>query len=132
VKGPEEKRIVLAIDDDKMQLGLFMKMLGSIYDLRTAESASLAKHYLETERADLILLDITMPHISGFDFLSDIKRNPGYMKVPIIIVSGNSGDDFMKEAKNSSAYDVLGKPVKPDTLIRTIEKALNSCKQQED
>ena len=118
------KKIVLAIDDNKMQLDMFEKMLGSKYDVRTANSASTALAFLNTDQADIILLDIEMPNISGFEFLGDIRLIPSYMKVPILIVSGKSGPEFFNKARNSGAFEVLSKPVKTDVLIETIEKAL--------
>ena len=119
-----DKKIVLVIDDDPMLLELMQKMLSDEYDVRMVNSASNALNYLNTDVADVILLDITMPNISGFDFLHDIREIPSYMTVPIIIVSGNSGQDFLREAGNSSAFDVLMKPVKKDVLVQTIEKSL--------
>ena len=119
-----DKKIVLAIDDNMMQLDMFKKMLEIKYDVRTANSASHALNYLNSDKADIILLDIEMPNISGFDFLLDIRRIPSYMDVPIVIVSGTVGPGFTKEAKDASAFDVLHKPVKADDLIETIEKAL--------
>ena len=118
------KKTVLAIDDNEMQLGLFQKILFSKYDIRTVNSASSALAYLNSDKANIILLDIEMPNISGFDFLFDIRKIPSYMDVPIIIVSGNSSQDFLAKARSSSAADVLTKPVKKETLIETIEKAL--------
>ena len=122
----EKKKIVLAIDDNKMQLDLFQKMLGEKYELRTVNSASSAMMYLNTSPADVVLLDIEMPYISGFDFLNDIRTLPSYFKVPIIIVSGQTGQDFLNKARNSSAFEVLSKPVNSEVLIKTIEKALAS------
>ena len=119
-----EKMIILAVDDNVVQLKLFQTMLGEKYDLRPAKSATDALSFLNSSHADLILLDIEMPNISGFDFLFDIRKIPSYMKVPIIIVSGNSGQEFFEKAKDSSAFDVLTKPVNPGKLIETIEKAL--------
>ena len=118
------KKTILAIDDNLMQLDMFKKMLGEKYDLRTASSASNALNFLNTSEADLILLDIEMPNITGFEFLYDIRRIPSYMNVPIIIVSGTVGPDFANQAKAASAFDVLNKPVKTENLIGTIEKAL--------
>ena len=120
------KKIILAIDDNQMQLDMFHKMLDGKYDVRTADCASAAMRFLSLneDKADVVLLDITMPHISGFEFLNDIKSIPSYLDIPIIIVSGNTGQDFLQEAKNSSAFAILGKPVNPEKLIETIEKAL--------
>ena len=121
-----ERKVILAIDDNLVQLDMFKKMLVPKYDLRLVKSASDAIHFLNVDQADVILLDIEMPNITGFDFLSDIRRLPSYMDVPIIIVSANTGHEFFQKARSSSAFDVLTKPVLPETLVRTIEKALAS------
>ena len=121
-----DRKTVLAIDDNAMQLELFKKMLGEKYDVRTANSASAALAFLNSSHADLILLDIEMPNITGFDFLYDIKSIPSHMGVPIIIVSGKTGKEFFDEARSSGAFDVLSKPVKHENLLETIEKALAS------
>jgi PleD family two-component response regulator len=126
IKKTECKTIILAIDDNVQQLKVFQGILASRYDLRVVKSASDALNYLNNNQADLILLDIEMPNISGFNFLTDIRKIPRYMAVPIIIVSGNTGEDFFKEAKNSTASDVLTKPVLPDVLINSIEKSLKA------
>jgi CheY-like chemotaxis protein len=125
----EDKKIVLAIDDDKIQLAVFKGILARKYDLRTANSASEAMNYLNNYPADAILLDFKLPNISGFDFLIDIHKIPNYVNVPIILVSGNEGKEFLDQAKASTAFAVMSKPVIPEDLIETIEKAI-SCKGQ--
>ena len=120
----EARKIVLSIDDNVQQLKEFQCILVPKYDLRVVKSASEALNFLNANRVDIILLDIEMPNISGFEFLDDIRRIPSYISVPIIIVSGNRGEEFFKQARNSSASDVLTKPVVPAVLIGAIEKSL--------
>jgi putative two-component system response regulator len=121
----ENKKIILAIDDNETQLILYQEMLAPKYDLRIVKSASQALHFLNTtNNVSVILLDIEMPHISGFEFLKDIRKIPSYMRVPIIIISGNTGEAFSQQARNSSAADVLTKPVVQEILVRSIEKSL--------
>jgi CheY-like chemotaxis protein len=103
---------------------MFEMVLTPDYDVRIVKSAADALRYLNSNTADVILLDIEMPNISGFEFLFDIKRIPSYVKVPIIIVSSNSGEDFVTKARDSKAFDVLSKPVMKDVLIEAIEAAL--------
>jgi len=122
------RTVVLAIDDNLVQLELYQRVLGGKYDLRPVKSASDALHFLNVDQADLILLDIEMPNITGFEFLADIRRIPSYMSVPIIIVSGITGHEFLNQARNSSAFDVLSKPVTSESLVRTIERALAAKK----
>ena len=116
------KLIVLAVDDNLQQLSEFKTILGQKFDLRTVKAASEAISFLNKNEIDVILLDIDMPNISGFEFLGDIRKIPSYFLTPIIIVSGNTGREFLNEAGNSSANAVLSKPVSPGVLINTIEK----------
>jgi len=120
----DSTKIVLAIDDNVTQLKMFQGMLTPKYDLRVVKAASDAMNFLNANTVDVILLDIEMPNINGFEFLKDIRKIPSYMKVPIIIVSGNSGEMFFSQARNSSAFDVLTKPVQSEVLVQTIEKAI--------
>ena len=119
-----EKKIVLAIDDSVQQLSEFKNILSAKYDLRVVKSAFEAISFLNRETTDIILLDIMMPNISGFEFLDDILNIPSYENVPVIIVSGNTSAEFLEKAKNSGARGVLIKPVKPELLIEEIEKNL--------
>jgi len=120
-----QKKVVLAIDDNLQQLSEFKSMLTPQYDLRVVKSASEAIAFLIRNTPDVILLDIEMPNISGFEFLGDLKKIPTYINTPIIIVSGNTSAEFMSEAKSKNVFDVLIKPVVPDVLISVIEKAIN-------
>jgi CheY-like chemotaxis protein len=119
-----DKKIVLAIDDNAVQLRVYKEMLVPRYDLRVVKAASEALHFLNNNKVDIILLDIEMPNVSGFEFLGDIKKIPSYLKVPVIVVSINSGEAFYKQARDARAADVLSKPVVPNLLINAIEKAL--------
>ena len=118
------KKIVLAIDDNLQQLSEYKNMLVPKYDLRVVKAASEAIAFLNRNHCDVILLDIEMPNINGFEFFKDIKDIPSYMNTPIIIISGNSGGEFINKCKACNASDVLHKPVLPEVLIETIEKTL--------
>jgi CheY-like chemotaxis protein len=120
----ENKKVILAIDDNPVDLNTFQGILTPKFILRAAKSASDALAFLNSSEADIILLDIEMPNITGFEFLYDIRKIPSYMAVPIIIVSSKTGEGFFNEARNSSAFDVISKPVIPSKLISSIEKAL--------
>jgi len=124
-----DKTIIMAVDDNVMQLKIFQGILTPQYDIRVVKSASDALGLLKEVKVDLILLDIEMPNISGFEFLHDIRKIPRYMYVPIIIVSGHAEPDFLATVRNSSAAEVLIKPVQPEALIEAIEKALSSSPQ---
>jgi CheY-like chemotaxis protein len=118
------KKIVLAIDDNLQQLAEFKSILTPQYDLRVVKAASEAIAFLNKNPSDILLLDILMPNISGFEFLNDIRKLPSYVDTPIIVVSGNTDEEFVEKVKNSSATGYLPKPVVPEELIDIIEKTL--------
>jgi len=120
----KDKIKILAIDDNVTQLNIFKTILVPKYDLRVVKSASEAIVFLNKSKVDVILLDINMPNICGFEFLYDIRKIPNYLDVPVIIVSGNTEEDFLDQAKKSTANDALIKPVSSEMLIKTIEKAI--------
>ena len=126
----ETKRTVLAVDDNPVQLKLFKEMLVPRYDLRVVKAASEALNYLNTNKTDIILLDIEMPNISGFEFLSDVRKIPSYKTIPMIIVSGNNSQEFIIQAKSSGAEDVLIKPVTAESLVDSIERVLRESNQK--
>ena len=124
------KEIILAVDDNPVQLKLFNEMLVPRYDLRVVKAASEALNFLNSNTVDLILLDIEMPNISGFEFLRDVRKIPSYVTVPIIIVSGNTSREFLQQARDSGAEDVLIKPVTSEMLVRTMEKVLEESEKK--
>jgi CheY-like chemotaxis protein len=128
----EDKKIILAVDDNPVQLKLFKEMLIPKYDLRVVKAASEALNFLNTNTVDIILLDIEMPNISGFEFLRDIRKIPSYIEVPVIVVSGNTGSDFLQNAKKLGAEDVLTKPVTAEGLVNSIEKYLKASVKNEE
>ena len=121
----ESQKAVLAIDDAATQLSIFQVTLGSRYDLSLVKSAQEALKLMDVKKFDLLLLDIEMPEFSGFDLLHEIRTYPQYTITPVIIISSHSDPDFLAHAKNSSAADVLIKPVDGDQLIEAIEKAFS-------
>jgi len=120
----KDKKLVLAVDDDPYELNALAGILFPAYDLHTAKSASDALASLNSKMADIIVLDADMPNISGFEFLRDIRKIPSYMNIPVIIVNDKTGQEFFHEAKNSSAFAVLSKPVIPEKLTETIKNAI--------
>ena len=119
-----EKKIILAIDDDPVVLEVFTSLLTPEYDLRISKSAADASILMDKIKPDLILLDIEMPNISGFEFLHTIKKNPRFMNVPVVVVSGHCDASFSEHAEKGGASAVVAKPVKMEDLIGNINEAL--------
>ena len=121
----EKKRMfdrILVIDDnDAFRESLEMLLSAEGYTVRTAHCGEAALAALEDAGADLVLCDLRMPGIDGFDLLPQLSRLlPG---IPIIIMSAHGTEDLAVEAIKRGAYDYLAKPFQPFELRLTLRKA---------
>ena len=123
----EEKPKILAIDDDPMILMLLADMLSPDYCLQLAKCAADAEKLITQNPPNLILLDIQMPGISGFQLLQNLKKSSEYNRIPVIIVSGHIEIEFIILAEQNGASSVVAKPINKDELLEKIKIALTGA-----
>ncbi|MCL2185982.1 MAG: response regulator [Treponema sp.] len=120
-----EKKIILAVDDmpeNLMQLG---SLLENYFDVRLAKSAEMALNVLNKTKVDLILLDIVMPEMLGFDFISILRSgNSLNKKTPVIFVTSHADIDIIGRAIKAGAKDYIVKPVVAETLYKKINSVI--------
>ncbi|MDR1730576.1 MAG: response regulator [Synergistaceae bacterium] len=118
------KKIILAVDDAQANLKIIQNTLKDSFELRLAKSAGMALMVLDRVVPDLILLDIEMPDMSGFDLMETIRSRPQLRDVPIIFVTSHATKEFVMEAGLKGAKDYIAKPFTPALLRSKIRKAL--------
>jgi len=123
--SPTERRDVLIVDDDpdiRDAVGECLRYEG--YDVHSAADGRDALDRLEYGlRPAVILLDLMMPVLNGFDVLEALKSRPEWKSIPVVIVSANRG----YEAEDlSGAVSILRKPVNVDRLLAAVEQAVAS------
>ena len=121
-----EKKVILAIDDKQEDLNILESILVPQFTLRTARSASGALASLNSCKADLILLDVNLPNISGFEFLGDIRKIPSYMNIPVIVFNAKIENEPSGKANDPNIFDAMWKPIDRERLISTIGEALEA------
>jgi CheY-like chemotaxis protein len=119
------KKIILAVDDMSMNLRTIKVTLEKIFDIRLAKSGELALSILKTTRVDLMLLDIEMPKMSGFEVLETIRNIPDLKDIPVIFVTSHVTTELITRALKSGAKDYIMKPFDPDILLRKVYAALH-------
>jgi len=108
---------VLAVDDMPESLSFISNVLKNHFKIFRVTNGKTALKVLNTQKIDLIILDIDMPEMSGIELAAEIRRIPAYTKVPIIFLSGNSTRECVAKAKQVGAVDYLIKPTNYETLL---------------
>lgn len=112
----------LVVDDSKSARFALRKYLEHhAYKVDTAESAEAAYGLLRELSPDLIFLDHIMPGEDGFEALAHLKADPQTGSIPVVICSGNEGEDFIADARKRGAAAVLAKPPTPEHLSLVLD-----------
>ena len=112
---------VLAVDDIPLNLILVQKMLMRFnFKMRTAANGQAALDAVAQQKPDLILLDLMMPGIDGFEVIRRLRENPDTADIRIVILSAlNSNEDVVK-GYNMGADDFIMKPIIMEKLLTTV------------
>lgn len=116
---------ILAVDDEKNIARLVQVNLGIRgYKVDTASDGREALEKIAAECPDLILLDVMMPHVDGFEVLRRLKENPDTRHVPVIMLSVRSQDETIAHAWEQQASGYLNKPFEIEELVNVVEVVL--------
>ncbi|MDR3304280.1 MAG: response regulator [Treponema sp.] len=130
-----DKKVILAIDDTPVSLSTIRSILKDEYDVRLSKNVEMAMQILNAVPVDLILLDIEMPDVSGFDFLRQIHAMPSMKKVPVIFVSGHKNVQVINDAFKIGANGYVIKPLSAQVLrqkVRAVMDAQLACGNESD
>jgi CheY-like chemotaxis protein len=119
------KYSVLAVDDIPLNLLLVQKMLARFnFELRTAANGQQALDAIQQKKPDLILLDLMMPGIDGFEVIRRLRANPKTQDIQIVILSAlNSNEDIVK-GFNEGANEFITKPIIMEKLLTCVVNQL--------
>ena len=102
---------ILVVDDELVNIQLMTAALKDEYDILTAMNGFNAVSQLKEHKPDLILLDVMMPDLSGFDVCSIIKSDPAFTDLPVIFLTALDTDDEELHGLKLGGIDYLTKPV---------------------
>ena len=116
---------VLIVDDVPLNTMLVEKMLSRFhFRIRKAENGLEAMREVIAEKPHLIFLDIMMPIMDGFQVLEQLRKNPDYADIKVVVLSAlNSNEDIVK-AYNLGANDFISKPIMLEKLLNSVAKQL--------
>jgi response regulator RpfG family c-di-GMP phosphodiesterase len=113
-------KIILAVDDMTTNLRTIKVVLEKKYHVLLAKSGEIALFILKDTPVDLILLDIDLPTMSGFDVLREIRKQPKAANIPVIFVTSYASEEIIRAAQDFGIDDYIIKPILPTMLEKKI------------
>lgn len=118
--------LILLVDDDPDILKRAQSILGKEYKIAAATSGAQALVFVKRTVPDLILLDITMPQMDGFETFAKIHEVPDCDKVPVIFLTGDTDAATETRCFAAGAVDFIGKPFVPQVLLGRVKRILEN------
>lgn len=118
------KKIILVVDDDKSNLLIAQKLLSEEYRVAAVNSGELAFRYLEKNEPDLVLLDIQMPEMDGFEVMKRLQESEKWNRIPVIFLTADRSEKTEEECFKMGAVDYIGKPFVPAIMMQRVKKTL--------
>jgi DNA-binding response OmpR family regulator len=120
---------IVIIEDDLTFLDLLRVHLASAgHEVLTAEDAVLGLRAVIDNAPDLILLDLAVPYLDGFEMIEALRSDPATQNIPVIVITGSGDDETYSQARKVGAAQLLTKPVARDLLMKAIDGQLNPDK----
>ena len=121
----ERKPVVLAVDDTPENLDVVKGLLTPEFIVKAAVNGMMALKIVEKQPPDLILLDIRMPKMDGFEVCRKLKSDAASAGIPVIFLTGESDAESEADSLAAGAVGYITKPINPDTLLAKIDDCLN-------
>ena len=125
------RKKIIYVDDVKYSLVSLKSRISEHYDVFPAESAAKLFEFLEFFMPDLILLDVNMPEVDGYETIKSLKTNERFSGIPVIFLTGNSDRESVVKGLSLGAADYVVKPFNVLKLIATIEYHMDPNKGKE-
>ncbi|MBI5807073.1 MAG: response regulator [Ignavibacteriales bacterium] len=118
---------VILVADDSPTIRKFVSVALSIkgFDIISCSDGMEAIEMLPTQKIDLIITDLNMPNVDGFELISSIRKNETYKELPIIVLSSLGNTEDIQKGLECGANSYLVKPFDPKRVVYEVSKYLN-------
>ncbi|MDO6476423.1 response regulator [Alteromonas sp. 1_MG-2023] len=129
--GEAGKPKLLLVDDEPVNLRVLKQLLGKDYTLYFAKSGDEALKLAEKQRPDLILMDVMMPEMTGFQACTHLKKTPGLKHIPVIFVTALNDATDEAEGFAVGGVDYITKPISPPVVLARVKTHLSLVQSEE-
>ena len=121
----KEKQTILVVDDTPENVDVLSGVLRSKYKVKVALNGERALKIAESDpKPVMILLDVMMPGMDGYEVCRRLKKNPATEKIPVIFITAKSQDDDEKKGLSLGAVDYITKPINPSIVLQRVQTQL--------
>lgn len=126
----KNSEVILVIDDQPSILEYIKLILEAIgYRVLTASDGIAALAVLHDNQVDLILADIAMPNMNGYQLYEKVRERPDWLTIPFIFVTARAMDSDVRYGKELGVDDYLTKPIQPEDIMSIVQGKLKRAKQ---
>ncbi len=118
------KSTILIVDDTDTNIDILLELLGEKYDVLVAVDGKTALDVASKEKIDLILLDIMMPEMDGYEVCQRLKSSEETQNIPVLFITAKTDEDSIEKAYDVGGSDYITKPFKPRELLVRIKTQL--------
>lgn len=121
-------RIIVVDDDDAVRGVLKLVLERAGYEVLAASNGRLAMDLVKAHQVDLVLLDIEMPEMNGFDFCGLLRADPALRVLPVIMMTGRPVLGVLEKVKAVGALELIPKPFERASLLEKIKGHLQTAR----
>ncbi|MCX8092539.1 MAG: response regulator [Candidatus Goldbacteria bacterium] len=118
-----DKKLILVVDDEPSILIAVKDTLEINYDVITAKNGKEAIKMIEKHNPDLVIMDIMMPDMDGFEAIKKIREQGKLLKTPVIFLSAKTGIADIEHGLELGGFDYITKPFSPSKLLKKVDEA---------
>lgn len=115
---------ILVVDDNADMRSYLVRLLGAHWSVRTTANGEEALRAVAERQPDVVLTDVMMPRVDGFELLQTLRSDPATRAIPVIMLTARAGQEASIEGLDAGADDYLAKPFRADELIARVRAML--------
>ncbi len=121
---------VLIIEDDNIIRSYLKRMIQKrfSFNIAEAENGIIGLEAIKKVKPDIIFLDISMPEMSGLEFLEKIRQEPDYSNIPVLVLTAHNDSDTIKKILNLGVSDYILKPIDTAKTYNRIQQLIDNIK----
>ena len=122
-----QPRILVAEDDRYLAALVRQTLEGHGMTVTLAQNGEDALHQADSDCPDLVILDVAMPILDGFDVLRTLKADRFHRDTPVLMLTASRSEGDVRRAVSNGAADFIAKPFRPDQLIKRVNRLLSAA-----